>query len=175
MSSLPWKKMPLPVQHHQERLTRVERRMLTTGGPKVHATDQTIPIKPWYIPLSLSGTRSESIISVSARMPPAPPPWTTDKSQMRWLSTTISRAQNLPRPPMSMFIDWAPPHKALPRAKRRIQANKIDRRPKILAKCADMGIVATDASVYPDPIQANSAPPKSATIVGRAVPTDVYM
>jgi len=56
-----------------------------------------------------------------------------------------------------------------------MQANKIDRRPKMLAKCTDMGIVATDASVYPDIIQASSALSNSATIVGRVVVTDVYI
>lgn len=55
-----------------------------------------------------------------------------------------------------------------------MQANKIGRRPNILAKCEDMGIAVTDASVYPDPIHTNSVPRKSATIVGRAVATDVY-
>lgn len=75
---------------------------------------------------------------------------------------------------MTMFIDWEPPHNALPRAKSRMQVNKIGFRPNMLAKCADIGIAATDASVYPDPIQTNSAPCKSATIVGRAVATDVY-
>ena len=74
---------------------------------------------------------------------------------------------------MSMFIDCAPPHNALPSAKSRIQINRTGRRPNMLAKCDDIGIAATDASVYPDPIQTNSAPCKSAMIVGRAVETDV--
>ena len=174
MSSPSLKERPLPMKCNWKRLTSNGGELLTTGGPKVHAIDQTEPIMPWYMPLSLSGTRSERMISVSARMPPAPAPWTADKLQMRQPSTIVSRTWNLPRPPMSIFIDWAPPHKALPRAKSKMHANKIDRRPNILAKCADMGIVATDASVYPDPIHANSAPWKSATIVGRAVATDVY-
>lgn len=76
------------------------------------------------------------------------------------------------RPAINIVIDCAPPQRALPRAKNKRLARRTDRRPKILDTFPAIGMAATVASPYAEPIHTNCVPCNAATIVGKAVATD---
>ena len=66
--------------------------------------------------------------------------------------------QHSPRPAMSMFILWAPPHRAEPRAKKAMKTSRMGLRPNIDTSPPTRGSTAVEAIVYALPTQMKFIP-----------------
>lgn len=120
------------------------------------ATPKMAPIAPWYLPRSRSGmTSAISAIAVTSR-PPAPMPC-------------------IPRQAISIVMFVAGPHRNEPVMKMITDAWKTTLRPKRSPNLPTSTVATVSASRYAVTTHDMcAAPPRSDTIVGRAVPTIVW-
>jgi hypothetical protein len=72
-----------------------------------------------------------------------------------------------------MFMFRAAPAMTLPRAKNAIHRSMIGLRPNVSASAPESGRIAVLDRAYAEPIHTNLSPPRSAVMVGSAVPTAV--
>ena len=80
------------------------------SGPRMNATPNTRPKKPWYLPRSAGVNRSPMTASAIGKSAPAPRPW-------------------IPRNSTSCHISWLRPDSAEPTRKSPMPAMKIGFRP----------------------------------------------
>ena len=125
-------------------------------GPSTVVTPKTAPRAPWYFPRSRSGMMSAmTAVAVTIRQPAAKP-WTA-------------------RQPISQLMLAARPHIAEATTNTAAETWKSSLRPNWSPNLPASTVAMVSASRYDDTTQDRcSAPPRSPTMVGRAVETMVW-